>query len=80
MRELWLPSNITTVRNTCLRPLMGYVCKGDFSFTEAKSVGVGYVALPALIELIKSGLNKVLIRNSTSRKYRLAKIMVIKTE
>ncbi|KPJ07223.1 hypothetical protein RR48_07639 [Papilio machaon] len=80
MRELWLPSNITTVRNTCLRPVLGYVCKGDFSFTEAKSVGVGYIALNALINLIKAGLNKVLIRNTSSRKYRIAKIVVIKTE
>lgn len=78
MRELWIPSNIDTVRRVCSRETMGYVAQGSFSFTEAHSCGIGYVAYSALRILIESSQTQVLIRNPSSNKYELAKIQIIK--
>ncbi|CAG4950015.1 unnamed protein product [Colias eurytheme] len=77
MQELWVPSNVISVRNSCIRQTMGYVTKGSFSFTEARSCGVGYIAYNALVKLLELKINKVLIRNPTSRKYRLASLRII---
>lgn len=78
MRELWLPSKVNTVRFSGARQTMGYVSNGAFSFSEARSCGIGYIAYNALCNHIENGCNKVLIRNTTSLKYRLAKIQIIK--
>lgn len=78
MRELWLPSNISSVRNIGSRETMGYISQGAFSFTEAHSCGVGYVTYNALNTLLNKGLSQVLVRNTSSRKYRVAKIEIIK--
>lgn len=77
MRELWLPSKVVTVRNTASRQVMGYVSQGAFSFTEGHSCGIGYIAYNALQLLLNNGLNQVLVRTTSSRKYRLANIVVI---
>ncbi|XP_045495916.1 ribonucleases P/MRP protein subunit POP1 [Colias croceus] len=77
MQELWVPSNVISVRNSCIRQTMGYLTKGAFSFTEARSCGVGYIAYNALVKLLELKINKVLIRNPTSRKYRLASFRII---
>ncbi|XP_077289093.1 POP1 ribonuclease P/MRP subunit [Arctopsyche grandis] len=80
MRELWLSSNLDNVRNQCSRETIGYVVKGDFSFTEAKSAGVGYVALKSLEILLKkrtSNKTLVLVRNTLSRQYRYASLDII---
>lgn len=78
MRELWLPSDVKTVRFSTSREILGFISQGAFSFSEAKSCGIGYVAYNALSALIELGHNKVLIRNSTSRKYRLAHVQIVK--
>ncbi|XP_037970774.2 ribonucleases P/MRP protein subunit POP1 [Plutella xylostella] len=80
MRELWLPSNINNVRNTCSREVMGYLSQGAFSFSEANSCGVGYVAYNALSLLVQNGFNYVLVRNTSSFKYRIAKLQIIKSQ
>lgn len=80
MKELWLPTQIDSVRRQCSREVMGYVKHGDFSFTEAQSYGVGYVALQSLQLLILNSANNaalVLTRNTTSRQYRYAELEVI---
>lgn len=77
MRELWLPSKVESVRNVASRQVMGYVAQGAFSFTVARSCGVGYIAFNALKHLLNNGLNQVLLRNTTSRKYRLANLVII---
>ncbi|CAK1545025.1 unnamed protein product [Leptosia nina] len=77
MRELWVPSNINSVRHNCLREVMGYVSKGAFSFTESKCCAIGYVTFNALKHLVDSKLNKVLVRNINSTKYRIANIQII---
>lgn len=79
MRDLWLPSDIKTVRRSASRQVVGYVKQGAFSFSEARNCGVGYVAYNALSALLCRGHNKVLVRNISSRKYRLTDINIIKT-
>ncbi|XP_041987629.1 ribonucleases P/MRP protein subunit POP1 [Aricia agestis] len=79
MRELWLPSNVETVQKAGIRETMGYIVHGAFSFTEAKSCGVGYVTLRSLRTLLSNGINQVLVRNVTSRVYRLANFELIKS-
>ncbi|KAI8426181.1 hypothetical protein MSG28_005116 [Choristoneura fumiferana] len=79
MQELWVPSGIDNVRFSSSREVIGYLSQGTFSFSEARSCGVGFVAYNALNTLLKSGLNEVLIRNTTSRKFRLASLNVIST-
>ncbi|CAH0729854.1 unnamed protein product, partial [Brenthis ino] len=79
MRELWLPTNTQSVRNVSIREIMGYLTHGAFSFSESKSCGTGYIAYNSLVKLLNLNLNKVLIRNTTSRIYRLANIRIIKS-
>lgn len=77
IRELWVSSNIDNVRFSSSREVIGYLSQGTFSLSEARSCGVGFVAYNALNALLKSGLNKVLIRNTSSRKFRLASLNLI---
>ncbi|GBP58115.1 hypothetical protein EVAR_40659_1 [Eumeta japonica] len=77
MRNLWLPPNVENVRNLCSREVLGYVSQGAFSFSEARSCGVGYIAYNALRTLLENGLNRVLIRNTSSRTYRMAILHII---
>lgn len=58
---------------------MGYLVKGGFSYTESKSCGIGFIAYNSLVSLLDLNLNKVLVRNCTSRIYRLANIKIIKS-
>lgn len=71
MSKLWLPEN-TRVRHSCGRQVMGYLTMADFSLSHAKGMGIGYVALPSLIEMIGRKSNIVLVRNVQTRQYRLA--------
>lgn len=75
---MWLPSDVQTVRNFTSKQVMGFVTKGAFSFSEARSCGIGYVTFNALNTLLKAGMNQVLVRNTSSRRYNLANIQVIK--
>ncbi|XP_066991529.2 ribonucleases P/MRP protein subunit POP1 [Anabrus simplex] len=75
MRTLWLPEPVT-IKDVCCRTVLGFVSKGDFSFTEACGVGIGYVVLPGLFELVKSGSPLVLVRNTSSLQYRFAALDV----
>lgn len=76
MRELWLPQ-ATSIRNSCSREIVGFVTKGDFSFTNGKGLSVGYITGGSLRALsINKQKNMVLIRNTDSRQYRLASVEV----
>ncbi|CAB3259993.1 unnamed protein product [Arctia plantaginis] len=76
MRELWLPSDVAIVRNLPSRQVMGFISQGGFSFTEAQSCGIGYIAYNALNMLLCNHFNQVLVRNTASRKYQLANITI----
>ncbi|KOC65685.1 Ribonucleases P/MRP protein subunit POP1 [Habropoda laboriosa] len=75
MSQLYLPE-CTNVRYSCDREVMGYVTMGDFSFTEAKGIGLGYTTLNSLIELINKNHTFVLVRNIQTKQYRIAKLEV----
>ncbi|XP_066248711.1 ribonucleases P/MRP protein subunit POP1 [Euwallacea similis] len=77
MRKLWLPEP-QTIKDSCTRPVMGFIKHGAFSFTSGNSRGLGYIAADALKAL--AGLtrrNRVLVRDTNSRVYRLAKLDII---
>ncbi|XP_050296525.1 ribonucleases P/MRP protein subunit POP1 [Anthonomus grandis grandis] len=77
MRSLWLPEP-ETIRNSCSRPVMGFIKHGGFSYTLGQSKGLGYIAANSLQSLGTLGCrNKVLIRPPNSRVYRLAIISVV---
>ena len=44
--KLWI-GEFNSVKNSCIRPVMGFVRDGGYSFREGGSVGVGYVAWKA---------------------------------
>ncbi|PSN54054.1 hypothetical protein C0J52_03083 [Blattella germanica] len=79
MQSLWLPET-KSVRNSCSREVIGFIKKGDFSFTESQGVGQGYIVFPALLKLLASCQERklknisclpwVLVRNPTSLQYR----------
>lgn len=76
MENLYLPK-CTNVRNSCDKEVIGYVTQGEFSFSEATGVGLGYVIYSAVIDLIKNKSNIVMVRNTTSRQYRVCKIEIL---
>lgn len=71
MSKLYLPK-CTKVRYSCDREIMGYITTGDFSMLHSKGVGIGYVVLPSLVEMINKKSNVVFIRNTQTRQYKLA--------
>lgn len=74
--ELYLPK-CTEVRYSCDREVMGYIVLGDFSFSQAKGIGIGYITLPSLLGIINKKSNIVLIRNTQTRQYRLAELNIL---
>ncbi|XP_060819727.1 ribonucleases P/MRP protein subunit POP1 [Bombus pascuorum] len=76
MSQLYLPDCVK-VRNSCDREIMGYITMGDFCFTKAKGIGLGYATLNSLIELINKKHPFVLVRNIQTRQYRIARLQVV---
>lgn len=77
MRKLWLPEP-ETIKNSCSRQIIGFVTKGGFKYSNGCCSAVGYIALSSLPSFFATNTkNKVLIRNTTSRQYRLAQLDVI---
>lgn len=77
MRKLWLPET-ETIRNSCSRQIIGFATKGGFRYSSGQCCAVGYVALSALPHLLNASLeNNVLIRNTTSKQYRLSQLNVV---
>lgn len=78
MRKLYLPEcTEIRVRYSCDREVMGYLTVSDFSFNEAKGLGIGYVTLNALIEMINQKSNIILVRNTQTRQYRTAVLDIL---
>lgn len=76
MSKLYLP-DCTKVRNSCNREVMGYITLGNFSLTEAKGIGLGYVTIQSVIAMIARESNIVLVRNNRSRQYRIARLEIL---
>lgn len=94
MQELWLVNTekIGSIKNSCSRETAGFVTKGDFSFTEARGCGVGYITFASLKplmerwfkhtsserqECLKTSGVLVLVRSPKSFQFRLAKMNLI---
>lgn len=75
MEELYLPK-CKRVRDSCDRPVMGYVVRGDFSFSDARGIGIGYITLNSLWNIIDLRTDSVLVRNTQTRQYRFARIEI----
>lgn len=81
MSELWLPTEPKIVRHQCSREVFGYLTQCQFSFTEAKVVGIGYITVNGLGHLLKISqkscrIHKVLVRDPNSLHYRLATLRI----
>lgn len=76
MRQLWVPET-KIIRHSCSREVMGFIKHGDFSFLLAKTKGIGYITIGALKKLFDMKENKVLVRNTNSRQYRVAVLNII---
>ncbi|KAF5281644.1 hypothetical protein FQR65_LT14618 [Abscondita terminalis] len=78
IKKLWLPElGSTQLRTSCSRLIMGYIVHGDFSFTQSCCCGVGYISVGAFKMLLQQKIkNKLLIRNISSRKYRVANVEI----
>ncbi|XP_025266297.1 ribonucleases P/MRP protein subunit POP1 isoform X3 [Camponotus floridanus] len=76
MKKLY-PTESTKVRHSCDRQVMGYVTMGGYSFLRGKSIGIGYVTLPSLLEIIRKKSNIVLVRNTEELQYRLARLEIL---
>ncbi|XP_018369451.1 PREDICTED: ribonucleases P/MRP protein subunit POP1 isoform X2 [Trachymyrmex cornetzi] len=76
MSELYLPKS-AEVRHSCDREVMGYITLGNFSFSQAKGIGIGYITLISLLGMINEKSNIVLVRNPQTRQYRLAELNIL---
>jgi ribonuclease P/MRP protein subunit POP1 len=76
IQNLYLPE-CKMVRDSCDREVIGYVTQGGFSYYEAKGVGLGYVILSSVLNFIKDQSNIVLIRNTTTRKFRICRLDIL---
>ncbi|CAG9829158.1 unnamed protein product [Diabrotica balteata] len=77
MRKLWLPEP-TIIRKLCTREVMGFVKHGGYSFLASKSKAIGYITAGALSSLLSTkSIDRVLVRNTHSRQYRLGRLNVI---
>lgn len=77
MRQLWLPET-ESIRSSCTREVIGFVTKGGFSFATGYGCGVGYITVCSLPKLFtKNNKGYVLVRNTSSRQYRLAELEII---
>lgn len=79
MCELWLPIAPQTIRHQCVREVFGYLTQCQFMFHEAKVCGIGYVTINGIRDLSRWSArptNQVLVRDSTSLNYHLAKISI----
>ncbi|XP_014226502.1 ribonucleases P/MRP protein subunit POP1 isoform X1 [Trichogramma pretiosum] len=76
MANLYLPK-CESVRKSCDREVVGYVTNGSFSYSEAKGIGLGYVVATSVFNNFKEVSNFILIRNSTTRQYRICKLEIL---
>lgn len=80
--EMWLPKVPLTVRNQCSKQVIGYLSKCQFTLSEGKVCGVGYVTRDGLSSLVSvfqkfKGLKPfVLTRATNSNCYHSATVNV----
>ena len=80
---------VAQIRNSCGREVAGWVCGGGFDLSSGYGTGVGFITVPALKSMLtlRDGIRKrltaqrpmVLIRNTTSLKYRFATLRILQS-
>lgn len=69
-----------SLRNLCEREIVGFVSSGHFSLARGCGFGVGFCALPGLVNLISSTSDRgevmVLVRSPTTLQYRCAHLTI----
>ena len=88
-REEERRNKVTQIRNSCSREIAGFVCAGGFDLSSGYGTGVGFITVPALKSMLalRAGTEKrigaqmpmVLIRNTTSLKYRYATLSIFQS-
>ncbi|CAJ0960369.1 unnamed protein product, partial [Mesorhabditis belari] len=67
-------------RTSANREICGRVVRGDFTFTESRGVGIGFLPIGSLAVIPKyKNKRVVLVRNTSSKFYRLATISILQT-
>ncbi|XP_046660424.1 ribonucleases P/MRP protein subunit POP1 isoform X2 [Homalodisca vitripennis] len=77
MKELWLPNEIKSVKNSSSRPVLGFVTFGGYSFRQSKTCGYGFVALSALLSVLERNQGYFLVRNVTSLQYYFVRLKLL---
>ena len=84
LNRLWLKQmgglEENVIKNSCSRPIMGWVVQGGFSYRVARNVGLGFVPALALGHWLKAqnkGNRFVLVREINSVQYRKAQLTVV---
>lgn len=84
IRELWIPSKITSLRQYCNREICGFVLESGFSFLKSHYVGLGYITCESLRSLLRLQINAgkkdcaiVLARSSDTLNYRFCSLNVV---
>ena len=82
-------NRVAQIRNSCGREVAGFVCGGGFDLSSGYGTGVGFITVPALQSMLalRDGIRKrltaqrpmVLIRNTTSLKYRFATLRILQS-
>lgn len=70
-----------SLRNSCTREIVGFVSSGHFSLARGCGFGVGFCALPGLVNLLSSTNNPgevvVLVRGPSTQQYRFAYLTIL---
>ena len=81
--HLWVPGKLSQgLKDECSRSLLGFVVEGGYSYRAGKAVGLGFVPVVALAELIEvteqmGCRGKVLTRQPDTAQYRTAMMEVV---
>ncbi|XP_002737579.1 ribonucleases P/MRP protein subunit POP1-like isoform X2 [Saccoglossus kowalevskii] len=74
-------SLVSSVKNSCNRQIIGYVCKGSHTFSTGTGCALAYCTIPGLIKMLgdkpASCHAVVLVRNIKSLQYRFAYLSVL---
>lgn len=79
MEDLWLPNTnkLGSIKNACSRETAGFVTKGNFSFTEAKGCGVGYISYLSLWKLLQVWIDHYPQKIVTTSTVKSANVIVL---
>lgn len=77
--QLWVPSNNKgNIESHNARDLAGWVVRGGYSLRTGGEVGLGILKLDTVLGLLRSNMNKVLVKQQDSFQYRMADFQIIK--